>query len=221
MDHLRAPAAPRRSGPSSPPRGSPTPRATASSQTPRPISASGANPRVRPGCGFARSSPVVSWGGPDRPAAGVSIGRSAARLLLVRPPPRSCRRRLVLRPRPSAVLLVVAAPPSPCCSSSRVVVRARRVARVERRRGGLLLADHQREDRGEHQQRGERGHHQPADHGPAERGLHLAALLQRQRHRHHADGHGAGRHQDRPQAFAGRPGWPPRSPACPPSSARP
>ena len=84
----------------------------------------------------------------------------------------------------------------------RVVVRALGVVRVDRRRPGHLLADHEREDRRDDQQGGERRHHQPADHRPAERGLHLAAPLQRQRHRHHAHGHRAGRHQDRPQPLA-------------------
>ena len=55
---------------------------------------------------------------------------------------------------------------------------------------------------GQDQQRRHGRHQQPADHRPAERGLHLAAPLERQRHRHHADGHGAGGHQDRPQAVA-------------------
>ena len=125
-------------------------------------------------------------------------------------------------------------PGSPSCPSCRHPSRLGRmrpvgsgrsalcgVVRVERGRAGLLPADHQREDRGEHQQGGERGHHQPADHRPAERGLHLAAASPapapsapcRRSSRRPSSGSAAG--------VRWRPGWPPRSTACPPSSARP
>ena len=51
----------------------------------------------------------------------------------------------------------------------------------------------EREDGRQDQQRGERRQGHAADHGPAERGVLLAPLLERQRHRDHPRDHGATR----------------------------
>ena len=59
---------------------------------------------------------------------------------------------------------------------------------------------HQAEHHRHKHQRRHRGEHQPADHGPAQRRILLAALTQAQRHRQHADDHRQRRHQHRPKA---------------------
>ena len=86
-----------------------------------------------------------------------------------------------------------------------IVVLAGGIAGKERWRIRLLLANHDRENRRNHQQRGHGRHHQAADDGPAERAFHLAARSSSSAIGTMPIGHGAGGHQDRPQSLA-RPG---------------
>src|SRR3954470_8151650 len=60
----------------------------------------------------------------------------------------------------------------------------------------LLLVYHTKYHGNKHQGR-DGGEDQPADHGPPERGVLLAALAEPQRHRRHADDHRQRRHQHR------------------------
>ncbi len=80
-----------------------------------------------------------------------------------------------------------------------VIVRARGVVGIERGRLAAGPALHQREDGRQHGQRRDGRGDQAADDRPAQRGRLLAALAQAQGHRHHAGGHGAAGHEDRPQ----------------------
>ena len=59
---------------------------------------------------------------------------------------------------------------------------------------------HERVDRRQHDQRGERGRGQAADDRAAERRGRLRAFADRERHRHHAGDHRRARHQHRPHA---------------------
>src|ERR1035438_1388859 len=58
----------------------------------------------------------------------------------------------------------------------------------------------QTEDCWNEKESGERGAHQSADHGAAQRRIFLAAIAQAKRHRNHADDHRKRRHQHRPEA---------------------
>src|SRR5262249_46537465 len=83
-----------------------------------------------------------------------------------------------------------------------IIPRAVRIVRIER--FGLFSRPslHEGEDRGKEQQRGQRAEQQPADDGAAERRDLLAAFADAERHGQHTGDHGAGGHQDRPEAMA-------------------
>ena len=102
----------------------------------------------------------------------------------------------------------------------RVVVRAFGIVRVDRRRAGHLAADHDREDRRQHEQGGKRRHHQPADHRQARAGPASGSLAPVPAPS--APCPRSSRRRSSRSAAAARPRrrWPPRSRSPPPSSAR-